>query len=130
MSDHLIVPHGGKLVTLLVEPERAAELKAGSRDWPSWDLTPRQLCDLELLLSGGLSPLDGFLGQADYEAVCGGMRLANGTLWPIPVTLDLPEGLSPSIGLCVVEGKDTVASPSAVRCSLLGEMHGWAGSAR
>lgn len=94
MSDRLIVPHGGKLANLLVEPERAAELKAVSRDWPSWDLTPRQLCDLELLLNGGFSPLDGFLGQADYEVVCGSMRLANGILWPIPVTLDLPEELA------------------------------------
>lgn len=41
MSDHLIAPHGAKLVNLLVEPERAAELKAGSRDWPSWHPTPR-----------------------------------------------------------------------------------------
>ena len=51
MSDHLIAPHGGSLVNLIVDAERAAELKAAAADWPSWDLTPRQICDLDLLLS-------------------------------------------------------------------------------
>src|SRR5439155_14390607 len=44
--DHLIEPHGGRLVDLLVSSDRAAELKDASRDWQSWDLTARQLCDL------------------------------------------------------------------------------------
>lgn len=89
MTSHLIAPHGGHLVDLSVIASRAAEIKEQSRDWPSWDLTPRQLCDLELLCNGGFSPLSGFLGKADYESVCNSMRLANGTLWPIPVTLDV-----------------------------------------
>jgi sulfate adenylyltransferase len=76
-------------VDLTVSASRAAEIKEQSRDWPSWDLTPRQLCDLELVCNGGFSPLSGFLGKADYESVCNSMRLANGTLWPIPVTLDV-----------------------------------------
>jgi len=76
---------------LQVPAERAAELKAHSKDWPSWDLTARQLCDLELLMSGGFSPLRGFLNRADYEGVCQNMRLANGTLWPMPITLDVTE---------------------------------------
>jgi sulfate adenylyltransferase len=88
---HLIAPHGGELVQLQVPAERAAELRAHSKDWPSWDLTPRQLCDLELLMSGGFSPLRGFMNRADYEGVCHNMRLANGTLWPIPITLDVTE---------------------------------------
>jgi len=88
--DHLIAPHGGALVDLLAAPERAAELKATSRDWPSWDLTPRQFCDLELLLNGAFSPLAGFMGRADHDAVARTMRLADGTLWPIPITLDVP----------------------------------------
>jgi sulfate adenylyltransferase len=91
MPHSLIAPHGGKLVDLLVSPERASELKAASRDWPSWDLTPRQICDLELLLNGGFSPLDGFLKQADYDSVCASMRLHNGTIWPLPITLDVSE---------------------------------------
>ena len=57
--DHLIEPHGGELVDLLVPEAEREELKAASRDWPSWDLTPRQICDLELLLNGGFSPLRG-----------------------------------------------------------------------
>jgi sulfate adenylyltransferase len=90
-TSHLVTPHGGELVDLIVGPEKASELKAHSREWPSWDLTPRQLCDLELLLSGGFSPLAGFMTKADYESVCHNMKLANGTLWPIPVTLDVTE---------------------------------------
>lgn len=94
MPDHLIPPHGGALVELLVGAERREELRALSRDWPSWDLTDRQLCDLELLLNGAFSPLRSFLGRADYESVCQRMRLADGTLWPIPVTLDVTEALA------------------------------------
>jgi len=91
LTSHLIAPHGGELVQLQVSPERAAELKGHSKEWPSWDLTARQLCDLELLMSGGFSPLRGFMNRADYESVCHKMRLANGTLWPIPITFDVTE---------------------------------------
>ncbi len=55
----------------------------------SWDLTPRQICDLELIMNGGFYPLDGFLTQKDYENVVENMRLANGKIWPIPITLDV-----------------------------------------
>jgi len=96
---HLIEPHGGVLVDGIVDDERAAELKKQSSDWPSWDLTERQICDIELILSGGFSPLRGFMGKADYERVRAEMRLADGTLWPIPITLDVTEeaaeGLEP-----------------------------------
>ncbi len=90
-TSHLIAPHGGELIQLQVPAELAAELKGHSREWPSWDLTARQLCDLELLMSGGFSPLRGFMNQKDYEGVCHNMRLANGTLWPMPITLDVTE---------------------------------------
>jgi sulfate adenylyltransferase len=83
--------HEGLLVDLLAGPDRASELKECALTWPSWQLTPRQLCDLELLSCGGFSPLEGFLGQADYESVCASMRLADGTLWPMPITLDVPD---------------------------------------
>jgi sulfate adenylyltransferase len=91
IDSHLIPPHGGSLINLLVSPPRAAVLRDASKNMPSWDLTPRQLCDLELLLNGGFSPLDGFMSRADYVSVCNEMRLCDGTLWPIPVTLDVTE---------------------------------------
>ena len=90
-TSHLIPAHGGELVQLIVPAERAAELKSHSREWPSWDLTARQVCDLELLLSGGFSPLHGFMTKKDYEGVCHNMRLASGMIWPIPITLDVTE---------------------------------------
>ena len=90
-TSHIIAPHGGELTDLIAAPERIAELKAHSREWPSWDLTPRQICDLELLMSGGFSPLRGFMTQADYEGVCHNMQLSSGVLWPMPITLDVKE---------------------------------------
>jgi sulfate adenylyltransferase len=90
-TSHLVSPHGGELVNLIAAPEQTRELKAHSREWTSWDLTPRQLCDLELLMSGGFSPLRGFMTRADYEGVCHNMKLASGVLWPMPITLDVTE---------------------------------------
>lgn len=90
----LNAPHGGPLVDLMADVDRRAELQESSSTWPSWDLTPRQLCDLELQLNGGFSPLRGFMGRADYESVCATMRLANGLIWPMPITLDIPEKFS------------------------------------
>ena len=92
--DDLIAPHGGKLVDLIVEDERASDLHETSRAWPSWSLADRQMCDLELLLNGGFSPLEGFMGKADYDLVYHTSRLANGTLWPMPITLDVSEELA------------------------------------
>ena len=91
---HLISPHGGELVNLIVDEERAAELKTQSRDFPSWDLTARHIRDLELLLNGGFSPLRGFMNKADYEGVCHNMRLTSGLIWSIPITLDVSESFA------------------------------------
>jgi len=74
MLDSRIEPHGGALVDLVASPERIAELRQASRDWPSWELDARHLCDLELLINGAFSPLRGFLGRRDYESVCDAMR--------------------------------------------------------
>ncbi|HEV2377722.1 MAG TPA: bifunctional sulfate adenylyltransferase/adenylylsulfate kinase [Streptosporangiaceae bacterium] len=98
MADHLVPPYGGVLADVMVDDERASELRKASTYWPSWDLTPRHLCDLELLLSGAFSPLRGFLGSADMASVCADMRLSDGTLWPIPVTLDVPDELASQVG--------------------------------
>jgi len=97
LTSHLIPPHGGELVHLSAEPGRAAELKGHSKEWPSWDLMPRQVCDVELLLNGGFSPLRGFMNRADYEGVCHNMRLASGVLWPMPITLDVTEDFAKSL---------------------------------
>lgn len=93
-TDALIPPHGGRLVNLIAGPDRARELRAASNTWSSWDLTPRQLCDLELLAVGAFSPLTGFMTRRDYEPVCDRMRLADGVLWPIPVTLDVSSAVA------------------------------------
>ncbi|KAF7722607.1 Sulfate adenylyltransferase [Apophysomyces ossiformis] len=83
-------PHGGVLKDLYIrDSDKNAALLSEAVQLPSLVLTERQLCDLELLLNGGFSPLEGFLNQKDYESVIGSMRLASGLLWPMPVTLDV-----------------------------------------
>ncbi len=74
---------------LYASPESLPQLMAQAGTLPSWDLTARQLCDLELLLNGGFAPLEGFLNRDDYERVIDDLRLASGPVWPIPVTLDV-----------------------------------------
>jgi len=116
LTSHLTSPHGGELVDLIATPERKKELQAASKDFPSWDLTPRQLCDLELLMNGGFSPLRGFLKKADYESVCKNMRLADNTLWPMPITLDLPEEFA---GKLTVGGKLALRDAEGVMLAVL-----------
>ena len=82
---------------LYVSAESAAKLKIEAGELASWDLTPRQICDLELLMNGGFNPLTGFLSEADYNSVVDNMRLADGTLWPMPVTLDVPAEFAATI---------------------------------
>jgi sulfate adenylyltransferase len=100
-----------------VPAARAAELKAQSKDWPSWDLTARQLCDLELLMSGGFSPLNGFMDRADYEGVCQNMRLASGVLWPMPITLDVTEDFAKK--LTASSSKIALRDPEGVMLAVL-----------
>ena len=85
-------PHGGVLKELyLGESAAEEEEKIKAKDYKSWDLTQRQLCDLELILNGSFSPLEGFLTQEEYDGVIKEMRLTSGVLWPIPITLDVPQ---------------------------------------
>ncbi len=74
---------------LMVEDRRATELTNASMHWESWDLTPKQLCDVELLLCGAFYPLNGFMNRQEWESVRSTMRLPTGSLFPIPVTLDI-----------------------------------------
>lgn len=92
--DHLIKPHGGNLINLLADEARVAQLKLESQDLMSVTLSQRQLCDLELLMNGAFSPLTGFMTEPVYERVLQEMRLPSGLLWPMPVTLDIPDALA------------------------------------
>jgi sulfate adenylyltransferase len=84
---------------LYVSYESAQKMKVEAAELESWDLQPRQICDLELLMNGGFAPLKGFLNEADYDGVVDNMRLADGTLWPMPITLDVSEDFADSIAL-------------------------------
>jgi len=88
----LIPPYGGTLVQLLVPTEELEEVKAHAGYLPTLQLTQRSVCDLELLACGGFSPLDRFMGHEDYQSVLGRMRLADGHLFPIPITLPIKPG--------------------------------------
>ncbi len=91
----MVDPHGGVLVDLLVSAERRAELRKAVLDWRwSWSLDDCAACDLEMLVTGGFSPLRGFMDRADYDSVLSRMRLADGTLWPVPVTLGVPSAFA------------------------------------
>lgn len=103
-------PHGGKLQDLVIRDEaiRADLLKEiGQEGFPSLTLTERQLCDLELILNGGFSPLTGFLNEDDYSSVRDEMRLTSvkdevsgkGLLWPMPITLDVNQNISKSFSI-------------------------------
>ena len=89
--NHLIEPHGSDLINLLVDEERANVLKELSLHIFSITLSERQMFDLELLMNGAFSPLKGFMSNQDYEAVLDRMRLQDGTLWSIPICLDIME---------------------------------------
>ncbi len=106
----LIKPHGGTLSNLYVEGRELENQRKLAQDLAVWTLTQRQLCDIELLLNGAFSPLQGFLSEEDYTSVVDNMRLQDGTLWPVPVTLDVSEQFAESISgkshiaLCDPEG--------------------------
>lgn len=82
---------------LYVSADSAQKLRHEAAVLPSWDLTARQVCDLELLMNGGFHPLKGFMTEADYDGVVEGMRLTDGSLWPMPVTLDVSEAFADKV---------------------------------
>ena len=93
----LPTPHGGSLIDLLAHNEALETLRQTASQLPSIVLNERQLCDLELLLNGGFSPLTGYLNRDDYDSVCEHMRLVDGTLWPMPITLDISRDQAASL---------------------------------
>lgn len=95
-TEILIPPYGGKLVNRIVTGEQRQLLLESAHHLPSVQISQRALNDLELLASGAFSPLDRFMGQADYERVLEEMRLADGTLFPIPITLTVDREFLPA----------------------------------
>jgi len=93
----LIVPHGGELQDKFLSENELKTWKTQLETMPSWYLNERQFCDTKLILSGGFSPLTGFLSKADYHAVLNDMQLTNGLLWPIPINLDVSHDFAAQI---------------------------------
>ena len=119
----LIDPHGGSLRVLYLPDGEAAAEKEAAVEYRSWDLTQRQLCDVELLLNGGFSPLDGFMNTGEYDRVVEDMRLADGTLWPMPITLDVTQDFANSTNL----GEDiALRDPEGVLIATMAVQSKWA----
>jgi len=99
MSDIVtpVLPHGGSLVDRFVPADEVAAFAAAAARLPRLTLDARELADLELLATGAASPLTGFLGVADYQSVVARLRLADGTVWPLPLTLAVPDDLRDEI---------------------------------
>ncbi len=104
----MIAPHGGKLVNRMVTGAEREALLARAAQLPVLVLNSRESSDLEMIAVGAMSPLEGFMGQADYDNVVANLRLANGTPWPLPVTLALKDGeAAPEAGAEVaLQGED------------------------
>jgi sulfate adenylyltransferase len=100
----VIAPHGGELVSRIVMGDESASLEAEAQNLPRLRLTEKQTADLDMIASGALSPLTGFMGQADYDRVIDEMHLDSGLPWAIPVTLSAPE--SPAGDRLALEGHD------------------------
>ena len=99
MSDRtLVTPHGGTLVDRLVPESEAAAFAARAASLATLPLDAREQADLELIAVGAASPLTGFLGKADYQSVLDRMRLADGTVWPLPFTLAVDEATKVAVG--------------------------------
>lgn len=93
-----IPPHGGTLVSLLLGASLAEQAAAEAEHLPKVAIGRREMSDLEMMAVGALSPLQGFMGEEDYESVLKTMHLSNGLPWTIPVTLSLDEEVAKRIG--------------------------------
>ena len=107
---------------LFISHESAEKMKLEAAELPSWDLTARQVCDLELLMNGGFNPLKGFLTEADYNSVVDTMRLTDGSLWPMPINLDVSEDFAASIA----PGQDiALRDPEGVILAMMSITDSW-----
>ncbi len=95
--DELVPPHGGRLVDRVVPPAEVEALRARAASLPRVVLGALELADLELIATGAASPLEGFLGREDHESVVARMRLADGTVWPIPLSLAVDDATLPAV---------------------------------
>jgi len=89
-----IPAHGGKLVSRVASADQRSELVARAGELPLVVLNARQLSDLELIAVGAFSPLEGFMGEADYQQVLRDMRLAGGLAWSLPITLAVEDAVA------------------------------------
>jgi sulfate adenylyltransferase len=147
-SAQLITPYGGRLVNLLTTDDERRELLQRAKGLPSVQISARSVCDLELMALGAFSPLDRFMGERDYKTVLSEMRMSDGTLMPIPVTLPLESVDGLEVGAEVVLRSPTndmlavmlleemftwdrdaeckaVLGTTDSRHPLVSEMHGW-----
>ena len=145
---NLIPPYGGTLVDLTVSQEERESLFANAKELPSIQLTDRSLCDVELLATGAFSPLDQFMGADDYRRVIAEMRLQNGALFPIPITLSVANKTAVKLdkNVALVDSRNeivatmtveqvyewdlnataqNVCGTTDVRHPLVAEMHSW-----
>ena len=118
----LIPPYGGKLVNLVVEEKEREELLAYASKLSSIKISMRNLCDLELIATGGFSPLTTFMGKADYDRVLREMRLADGTLFPLPITLTADPKELPTVGDDIVLRN---ANNDVIAIMTLDEVYHW-----
>src|SRR5262249_46625692 len=95
----LIAPHGGNLVDRVLKGDAAEKAKKDAGGLKSITLSPREAFDLEMIAIGAFSPLTGFMGEADFKRVCTEMRLANGTVWPIPVILSPADDVAAKVNV-------------------------------
>ncbi|MDF3607395.1 bifunctional sulfate adenylyltransferase/adenylylsulfate kinase [Paracoccus sp. DMF-8] len=111
-------PNLAPIPELYVSPETAERLKDEAGHMPSWDLTARQICDLELLMNRGFYPLRGFLTETDYNAVVETMHLTTGDLWPMPITLDVgatfAEGVEPGTDIALRDPEGVILAIMSV----------------
>ncbi len=93
----LIPPHGGRLVNRIVDSAAAGQLAAEAGTLPVIPLSAKQACDLEMIGIGAFSPLEGFVRRADFERICREVRLADGAVWPIPITLAVDDAVKATL---------------------------------